>query len=208
MAGTRAGGSPRSHPACAGVAGLSSAPGWPGTRPRRRRPRQGEGCECRTRTGSRGFATLHCSTGETSATTRSDGPYHILAGSDGYWVSGRRGPIGRPRFDPRIVYRDWVTDAWVRFHTSVLREDSSFRGYWLLRGRIRQQGVPTSSLKRTVHRITMRRELDSRQHQLALLHYIHTLYFFKKKLNRLTVATSSSSIFSHACMQWRSWDSN
>ena len=106
MAGTGAGGSPRSHPACAGVAGLSSAPGWPGTRPRRRHPRQGEGCECRTRTGSRGFATLHCSTGETSATTRSDGPYHILAGSDGYWVSGRRGPIGRPRFDPRIVYRD------------------------------------------------------------------------------------------------------
>jgi len=62
----------------------------------------GGGCECRTRMSSRGFATLHCSTGETSATTRSDGPYHILAGSDSYWVSGRRGPIGRPRFDPRM----------------------------------------------------------------------------------------------------------
>ena len=87
--------------------GAPPAPGWPGTRPRRRHPRQGEGCECRTRTSSRGFTTLHCSTGETSATTRSDGPYHILAGSDGYWVSGRCGPIGRPRFDPRILYRDF-----------------------------------------------------------------------------------------------------
>ena len=44
--------------------------------------------------------SLHCSTGETSATTRSDGPYHILVGSDGYWVSDQ---IGRS-----ISYFGWI----------------------------------------------------------------------------------------------------